>query len=194
MEPGEVSEGDDTFESGTPKENCMTDLIFHPPCSVLEYSDQQREGFNRERIQSQLAQEGILLRFSAVTGELPCAYTVGLTAQGLPELIFYGQSPGHVRHVWSLLEPTLHQLARAGSRVFHGQFDGQTVRVRRASLRRLRDAFQLYGQDGFSALQVYWTVGSDNHLPQHWEIRFLAAQPFLGEGTLGDLVDGRDIQ
>lgn len=171
----------------------MTDLIFHPPCSSLEFLNLGRaEAFNREQIELQMAQEGVLLRFSHTNGELPCAYTVGLTEQGLPELILYGQSPGHVRHAWSLLEPVLHQLTRPGSRVFHGQFDGQTVGVRRASLRRLRDAFQLYGQDGFSALQVYWMVGSDNHLPQQWEIRFLAAQPFLGNGTLGDLVDGRD--
>lgn len=171
----------------------MTDLIFHPPCSSLEFSNVRiGEGFSREHIESELAQQGFLLRFSQVVGELPCAYTVGLAGLGLPELILYGQSPGHVRHAWSLLEPELHRLTRPGSRVFHGQFDGQAVAVRRASLRRLQDAFRLYGQDGFSALQVYWMVGSDNHLPQQWEIRFLAAQPFLGNGTLGDLVEGRD--
>lgn len=171
----------------------MTDLIYHPACSSLEFSALRREeGFNRDCIESQIAREGFLLRFSQSNGELPCAYTVGLTAHGLPELILYGQSPGHVRHAWSLLEPTLSQLTRPGNRIFHGQFDGRTVDVRRGSLRRLRDAFQLYGQDGFRALQVYWIVGSDNHLPQQWEIRFLAAQPFLGSGNLGDLVEGRD--
>lgn len=171
----------------------MTDLIFHPPCSSLEFSNLRRDNlFNRDRIEAQIAREGFLLRFCQLNGELPCAYTVGLTEQGLPELILYGQSAGHVRHAWSLIEPALHRLSQSGTRVFQGQFDGQTVDVRRASLRRLRDAFQLYGQDGFSALQVYWMVGSDNHLPQQWEIRFLAAQPFLADGTLGDLVDGKD--
>ncbi|MFJ6279516.1 DUF4262 domain-containing protein [Arthrobacter subterraneus] len=171
----------------------MTDLIFHPPCSFLEFSGLRRDaGFNREHLESQLAQEGVILRFSEGSGELPCAYTVGLTGRGLPELILYGRSPGHLRHAWSLIEPELDRLAEAGRRVFQGQFDGQTVRVRRASLHRLRDAFALYGRDGFSALQVYWMVGSGNHLPQQWEIRYLAAQPFLGEGTLGDLIDGRN--
>lgn len=171
----------------------MTDLIFHPPCSSLEFSHPRRgEEFSRERIEAQMAQERFLLRFSQADGELPCAYTVGLTEHGLPELILYGQSPGQVRHAWSLLEPALPHLTRPGSRVLQGQFDGQAVAVRRASLRRLRDAFQLYGENGFSALQIYWMVGSGNHLPQQWEIRFLAAQPFLGTGTLGDLVDGRD--
>lgn len=171
----------------------MTDLSFHPPCSSLEFSPlREGEGFNRELIKAQIEKEGFLLRFSQAHGELPCAYTVGLTEHGLPELILYGRSPGHVRHAWSLLEPTLHQLTRPGRRVFLGQFDGQSVAVRRASLRRLSDAFQLYGRNGFSALQIYWMVGLDNHLPQQWEIRFLAAQPFLGNGTLGDLVDGRD--
>ncbi|WP_299168633.1 DUF4262 domain-containing protein [uncultured Arthrobacter sp.] len=169
----------------------MTDLIFHPHCSSLEFSNLRRDDvFDRERVEAQIAQEGFLLRFSEVNGELPCAYTVGLTERGLPELILYGQSLGHVRHAWSLMEPVLHRLTQSGARLFHGQFDGRAVGVRRASLRRLRDAFQFYGQDGFSALQVYWMVGSDNHLPQQWEIRFLAAQPFLGDGTLGDLVDG----
>ena len=169
----------------------MTDLIFHRPCSSLEFSNLRRqEEFNRERIQAQVAQEGVLLRFNHPRGELPHAYTVGLTERGLPELVLYGQSPGHVRHAWSLLEPELHGLVRPGIRVFHGQFDGHAVGVRPASLRRLRDAFQLYGQQGFTALQIYWVVGSDNHAPQQWEIRFLAAQPFLGNGTLGDLLAG----
>ncbi|GAB3552808.1 hypothetical protein GCM10027404_24030 [Arthrobacter tumbae] len=169
----------------------MTDLIFHPHCSSLEFTNLRRNDFNRERIEAQLAREDVLVRFSQAHGEVPCAYTVGLTGQGLPELILYGQSPGHVHHAWSLIEPALHLLTQTGVRVFHGQFDGQTVEVRQASLRRLRDAFQLYGQEGFSALQVYWTVGSDNHLPQQWEIRFLAAQPFLGGGSLGDLLGGK---
>lgn len=168
----------------------MTDLIFHRPCSSLEFSNLRRtEGSDRERIHAQVAQEGVLLRFSQDHGGLPCAYTVGLTEQGLPELILYGQSPGHVRHAWSQLESELSRLTQSGSRVFHGQFDGHTVAVRPSSLRRLRDAFSLYGQHGFTALQVYWVVGSDNHLPQQWEIRFLAAQPFLGGGTLGDLLE-----
>lgn len=171
----------------------MTDLIFHSPCSSLEYSNLRRDDvFNRERIEAQIAREGFLLRYSQVNGELPCAYTVGRTEQGLPELILYGQSPGQVGHAWSLIEPALHRLTQSGTQVFHGQFDGRTISVRRASLPRLRDAFQLYGQDGFSALQVYWMVGADNHLPQQWEIRFLAAQPFLAEGTLADLVEGKD--
>lgn len=167
----------------------MTDLVFHPPCSALEFSAlRAQEGFNRERIETQIAQNGYLLRFSHNHGELPCVYTVGLTERGLPELILYGQSPGHVRHAWSLIEPALHRLTQPARQVLQGQFDGRTIRVRRKSLQRLRDAYRLYGQDGFSALQVYWTVGSDNHLPQQWEIRFLAAQPFLGDGTLGDLL------
>ncbi|MFP5368049.1 MAG: DUF4262 domain-containing protein, partial [Actinomycetes bacterium] len=149
-------------------------------------------GFSRNQLVPQTGRKGVLLRFSQVNGELPIAYTVGLTERGLPELIFYGQTPGHVRHAWALLEPELHRLTRAGARLFHDQFDGVTVGVRRGSLHRLRDAVQLYGMDGFSALQVYWMVGSENHLPQQWEIRFLAAQPFLGNGTLGDLIEGRD--
>ena len=170
----------------------MTDLIFHPHCSSLEFSNLWRDDvLDRERIEAQVAREGVLVRFSQAHGEVPCAYTVGLTERGLPELILYGQSPGHVRHAWSLLEPALHLLTQPGAKVFHGQFDGQAVEVRGASLKRLRDAFQLYGQEGFSALQVYWTVGSDNHLPQQWEIRFLAAQPFLAGGSLGDLLGGK---
>ncbi|GAB3537036.1 hypothetical protein GCM10027403_19870 [Arthrobacter tecti] len=167
----------------------MTDLIFHPPCQALEFVDLRRDepedpAWLRERI----GHEGFLLRFTQAGTELPSAYTVGLTELGLPELILYGQSPGHVRHAWSLIEPVLHSLTQAGLKVFHGQFDGQTVQVRKESLRRLKDACQVYGGEGFSALQVYWMVGADNHLPQHWEIRFLASQPFLGQGTLGDLV------
>lgn len=170
----------------------MTDLIFHPPCSALELTGLQREEpFDAERIEEQIARVGYVVRFRQVGTEVPCAYTVGLTELGLPELILYGQSPGHVRHAWSLIEPVLHGLTQPGLKVFHGQFDGQTVPVRWESLRRLQDAYRLYGPDGFSALQVYWMVGSDNHLPQHWEIRFLAAQPFLGPGTLGDLVEKR---
>lgn len=169
----------------------MTDLIFHRPCSSLEFSSLRREeDFDREHIQAQMRQEGVQLRVSQDHGGLPCAYTVGRTEQGLPELILYGQSSGHVRHAWSQLEPELARLTRSGSRVFHGQFDGHAIEVRQASLGRLRDAFSLYGRNGFTALQVYWVVGSDNHLPQQWEIRFLAAQPFLGGGTLGDLLEG----
>lgn len=171
----------------------MTDLIFHQPCSPLEFSTLRQDvGFSRNQPVPQTGRKGVLLRFSQANGELPSAYTVGLTERGLPELIFYGQTSGHVRHAWALLEPELHRLTRAGARLFHDQFDGVTVGVRRGSLHRLRDAVRLYGMDGFSALQVYWMVGSENHLPQQWEIRFLAAQPFLGNGTLGDLIEGRD--
>lgn len=171
----------------------MTDLIFHPPCSSLSIPGIQREGIpSAERIRAEISNDGYLVRFNQNGGELPCAYTVGLTELGLPELILYGQSLGHVRHAWSLLKPALHHLTHPGAHVFHGQFDGQTVQVRRESLRRLRDAHLLYGQEGFAALQVYWMVGSDNHLPQQWEIRFLAAQPFLADGSLVDLVRQRE--
>lgn len=167
----------------------MTDLILHPACVSLKIPDvQQEDGFDRARIEQQVAGGGYLLRFPKAAGNLPSAYTVGLTGLGLPELILYGQSSGHLRHAWSLLEPALHRLSSQGARVFQGQFDGQTVSVRPESLRRLPDAYRLYGRNGFTALQVYWTVGSDNHLPQQWELRFLAAQPYLGRGTLGDLL------
>lgn len=171
----------------------MTDLVFHPLCSSVEISAlHELRPVPAEEPDVQLAHEGYVVRFSSGHGELPCAYTVGLTDSGLPELILYGQSPGHLRHAWSLLEPVVERLRNPGVRVLRGQFDGQTVPVRRESLSRLRDAYRLYGASGFWALQVYWTVGTDNHLPQQWEIRFLAAQPFLGNGNLGDLVSSRN--
>lgn len=166
----------------------MTDLIFHPPCSALDLADMwPDEPFNAARVGQQLAREGFVVRYRQTGLELPYAYTVGLTELGLPELILYGQSPGHVRHAWAQVGLVLHTLTRPGQKLFQGQFDGRTVQVRKESLRRLPDAYRVYGPEGFTALQVYWTVGSDNHFPQQWEIRFLASQPFLGHGTLRDL-------
>lgn len=170
----------------------MTDLVFHPPCSAIEIRTLRRPASGTpDQPDEQVAREGYIVYFSAGTRELPSAYTAGLTDMGLPELILYGRSPGHVRHAWSLIERVLDQMGSPGLRVLQGQFDGQTVSVRRESLGRLQAAYRLYGPSGFKALQVYWTVGSDNHLPQQWEIRFLAAQPFLGDGTLGDLARSR---
>ncbi|WP_028279963.1 hypothetical protein [Arthrobacter sp. H5] len=166
----------------------MTDLIFHPATFAPELTHLwSTDSFNTARLQNQIDRESFVLRLGGTDTPVPYAYTVGLTSLGFSELIFYGHRAEHLYHAWELLEPVLEEILEPALTLIRGQFDGLTATVRHSALPRLSDAYRLYGAGGFSALQVYWVVGSGNHLPQPWEINFLASQPFLGTGTLGDL-------
>lgn len=171
----------------------MTDLVLRPPVSIPEVTVGWTEGppsSSRDftELNRQIQRDGFAMRIGTGSEGLPYAYTVGLTSFGLPELITYCRDDGQLHSFQRLLKSLVPGSLEPGITVRLDRLDGLPVQVRSEVASLLSDATGMYGASGFSALQIYWIIGLENRDPKCDEIRFLARQPYLGPGTLQDLL------
>lgn len=151
----------------------MCDLCDDPDLTMEDDLDHVRERLTRERFLVQ-AVEG-----SRTEAEI--AYTVGLTAHGLPELVVVGvraEQAGRLLARWGdyLLDESL---VLPGEALTSGPFTMEAVEVARPGDHLLL-ATVLYG-DAVRALQLAWcdSAGRWPWQPGHRARR--AGQPLLGE-------------
>lgn len=168
----------------------MTDLAFSPPAlddpPVLVWPDEAGSPF-----EGPTSDAGFSLWIDDVGWRFPCVYTVGLTDYGLPELVFFGRDTVELRQQWDVVQHRLDELIAAGGTVRIGRFDARVSPVSGENCAQLEEAARRYRAGGFNAVQLYWVVGHHNGRPTSDELSFLAGQPYLGPGTLRELlVDG----
>ncbi len=168
----------------------MTDLAFCPPNvddpPVLEWPGEGCGTWD-----GPTSSDGFSLWIDDSGWRFPCVYTVGLTDYGLPELVFFGQDTVQLRQQWGAVQGQLKELVTVGQTVRGGPFDALVSAVSDENLVQLGEVVRRFGPRNFTAVQMYWVVGQDSLGPSSSELSFLAGQPYLGRGTLRELL-GRD--
>ncbi|GAA1336123.1 hypothetical protein [Arthrobacter roseus] len=169
----------------------MTDLAFSPPAlddpPVLLWPDEPGCSF-----EGPTSSNGFSLWIDDAGWRFPCVYTVGLTDYGLPELVFFGRDTIELRQQWEVVQHRLGELIAAGGTVSNDRFDALVSPVSDENCAQLEETDRRYGVGGFKAVQLYWVVGRANGRPTGGELSFLAGQPYLGRGTLRELLADGD--
>ncbi len=169
----------------------MTDLAFSPPTlddpPVLLWPTTPSGS-----CEGPASSSGFSLWIDDAGWRFPCVYTVGLTDYGLPELVFFGRDTVELRQQWEVVQHRMGEVIAAGGTVRNGRFDALVSLVSGDNRAQLEEATRRYGVGGFKAVQLYWVVGQANGHPTGGELSFLAGQPYLGRGTLRELLSNGD--